>query len=427
MALAVVAGVAVFCAQSLGVDAQTAPHPQQETAHKLEELKSKIRETKERKQSLEAKKQSVGEALHSLQEKMVAAARHIQETEDRVTGLETKVGDLKAQTTAQEAKLQHRRDQLMVSLAAMQRLSRQPPALVFLRPEDSLTTIRSATLLSTVVPELRDRAEAIRQDLVMLRTLRSELEAERIKLKAELAGLKAQRQEMDGLVADRRQEQQQLGVEASKEARRLARYAKQAKSLEGLIAKLEEEYADRRAAAAQASKTLAKRPESETAVDATPKARPKTGADEATIPGRSFASVQGRLPMPARGPIVRTFGERDKLGNTSKGIVIATRANAQVVAPHDGRVVFAGPFRDYGEILIISHGQGYHTLLAGMSRISAVAGQWVLAGEPVGVMGAGEGPESSKSRARLYVELRSNGKPVNPLLWLASGDRKVSG
>jgi len=427
-ALAVAGTLFALCLAAPAVlNAEPVDDRQQETSQKLEQLKARIRESEARRQSLEAEQKQVAEALRSVQQEMVAAAGQIQETEERVTSLENRVDELKIKTREREASLEHRRGQLVVTLAAMQRLSRQPPVLVFLRPEDSLTTIRSAALLSTVVPELRNRAEAIRQDLVLLKELRAELEAERIRLKAELAELEAQRQNMEQLMAARRHEQEQLGSEARVEAQRLAEYARQARSLEALIAKLEAEYAERRAVAAHASRTLTRRPDANAPVDAAPRMRPAPPRDQPPVAARSFASVQGQLPMPARGPVVRTFGQPDDIGNKSRGIVIETRPGAQVVAPHDGRVAFAGPFRTYGQILIISHGEGYHTLLAGMHRISAVVGQWVLAGEPVGVMSTETGSNPSKSRARLYVELRSNGKPVNPLLWLASGDGKVSG
>jgi septal ring factor EnvC (AmiA/AmiB activator) len=93
-----------------------------------------------------------------------------------------------------------------------------------------------------------------------------------------------------------------------------------------------------------------------------------------------------------------------------------------VVAPYDGEIVFAGQFRGYGELLIIAHGEGYHTLLAGMTRIYGVVGQRLLSGEPVGLMG-----EGSKGVPRLYVELRRNGAAINPVPWLAASERKVSG
>jgi len=408
---------------------------QQESVNKLEELKARIAETEARKQALEAEQKSVASALQGLQQRLVRAAQQIQSTEERVTLLESNVTSLNAEVAEAEAQLIHRHGQLKVALAAMQRLSRQPPELVFLRPDDSLTTIRSAALLSTVVPELRGRADAIQTDLKALRDLKRELESEQEDLRTELAELESQRAEMDELIAARSHEQEQLGAEAAQEARRLAKYAREARTLEELVERLEAEYAKRREVARHAAENLAKRPDIDTPdapADARPAMRPRPESAPPVATGRTFASVQGSLPMPARGPVVRTFGQRDDLGNASKGIVIEARTGAQVIAPYDGRVVFAGPFRNYGQILIISHGEGYHTLLAGMTRISGVVGQWVLAGEPIGIMGpdnrgADDTSGSSNSRSRLYVELRSNGKPVNPLRWLAAGDGKVSG
>jgi septal ring factor EnvC (AmiA/AmiB activator) len=93
-----------------------------------------------------------------------------------------------------------------------------------------------------------------------------------------------------------------------------------------------------------------------------------------------------------------------------------------VVAPYDGQIVYAGAFRGYGEILIIEHGGRYHTLLAGLERVDAVAGQWILAGEPIGIMGSPQ-----ERSPELYLELRHAGQPVNPLPWLATTDNKVQG
>ena len=86
---------------------------------------------------------------------------------------------------------------------------------------------------------------------------------------------------------------------------------------------------------------------------------------------------------------LREFGDKDAIGGVERGMSVGTRANAQVTSPCDGWVVFAGPFRSYGQLLIINAGGGYHILLAGMDRITAQLGQFVLTGEPVGVMGGG--------------------------------------
>jgi septal ring factor EnvC (AmiA/AmiB activator) len=133
--------------------------------------------------------------------------------------------------------------------------------------------------------------------------------------------------------------------------------------------------------------------------------------------------AEGRMPFPARGRIVGRFGQTNmEAGSATRGIVLETRPGAQVIAPYDGQVVFAGPFRGYGLLLIIEHGEGYHTLLAGMARVDCVVGQHLLVGEPVGVMGS-----QAEGKPHLYVELRHNGQPVNPLPWLSAHKAKVTG
>src|SRR3546814_13099052 len=109
-------------------------------------------------------------------------------------------------------------------------------------------------------------------------------------------------------------------------------------------------------------------------------------------------------------------------GSTDKCISIRARPVAQVVAPFDGKIAYAGPFRGYGLILIIDHGGRYHTILAGFDRIDAVVGQWVLAGEPVARMGA-----AAAGNPELYFELRRTGQAINPLPCLATTDEKVRG
>ena len=122
------------------------------------------------------------------------------------------------------------------------------------------------------------------------------------------------------------------------------------------------------------------------------------------------------------GSVVGAFGKAVRPGVKRKGLTIETRAGAQVVAPYDGKIVFAGLFRGYGQLLIIEHGEGYHSLLSGMTRIDGEIGQWLLSGEPVGVMDtlSGDAP-------RLYLELRRKGQPINPSPWLATRKGKVNG
>ncbi|MEN8198174.1 MAG: peptidoglycan DD-metalloendopeptidase family protein, partial [Pseudomonadota bacterium] len=152
--------------------------------------------------------------------------------------------------------------------------------------------------------------------------------------------------------------------------------------------------------------------------------------DEAASVARAAALVKpaGIRPFPAKGPItdpvsgriVKQYGTRNKYGQTERGVTYATRPGAQIVAPHDGLIAFAGPFEGYGHILIIEHDGGYHTLLAGLERLDTSVGQWVLTGEPVGAMG-NSAIDKGSDTVGLYLELRRKGQPIDPNRWIASG------
>ena len=236
---------------------------------------------------------------------------------------------------------------------------------------------------------------------------KAQREAERVAAKAaakaareaEIAAAKAAR---DAELAARQaeKERQQAQIEAT---RRAEQERKQA-----------EEQA--RAAAREAQATAEKAARDAAEHDAAEKQAAQRQAAQ-----KPFTRAQGDMAMPARGRVTVKFNQTNEVGSPSKGISIETRSNGQVIAPYDGQVVFSGPFRGYGLLLIIEHGEGYHTLLAGMARIDSTVGQHVLTGEPVGVMGQSEG------KPLLYVELRHNGQPVNPLPWLTARKAKVSG
>ena len=165
--------------------------------------------------------------------------------------------------------------------------------------------------------------------------------------------------------------------------------------------------------AAEAAKAAAERRSSLTALNDPSRLAP-------AVP---FVEAKGRLPYPVAGVRVREFDETDGVGSKQKGVSFSTRANAQVTAPSDGWVVYAGPFRSYGQLLILNAGSGYHILLAGMTKISVDVGQFVVAGEPVAEMGAGTGPatvlNAGFSQPVLYVEFRKDGTSIDPGPWWA--------
>ena len=150
--------------------------------------------------------------------------------------------------------------------------------------------------------------------------------------------------------------------------------------------------------------------------------RPLAKTPPSGFSGQPFDSRKGLVPYPVVGRVAVRYGQPIANGRTHKGLTLETGKAAQVIAPYEGKVAFSGPFRSYGELLIIQHNGGYHTLLAGMARIDVAVGQWVLTGEPVAVMG-----REGVNKTALYVEIRRNSQPINPLPWMARRKGKIGG
>ena len=148
-------------------------------------------------------------------------------------------------------------------------------------------------------------------------------------------------------------------------------------------------------------------------------------------PLKLLSSLQGKLPYPVEGNIIRHFGDETGLGTKLEGVAFEAMPHANVITPVDGKVEFAGPFRSYGQLLILNAGEGYLVLLAGMKQISAELGQTVRIGEPVGVMGeeptapALLGEVANHSHPVFYVEFRKSDQPVDPTKWWDEGKREA--
>jgi septal ring factor EnvC (AmiA/AmiB activator) len=153
----------------------------------------------------------------------------------------------------------------------------------------------------------------------------------------------------------------------------------------------------------------------------------------ALAPGRirpniAFDQAKGVLQLPSNGRRVLSFGQKNAFGIQSKGINIQTRPGGTVISPCDGLIIYAGEFRTYGQLLIISPGGGYHILLAGLSQIDVQVGQSVLMGEPVGAMSSAVKSQAAQdSGPVLTVEFRKDQRPIDPDPWWSDASRKVQG
>ena len=392
----------------------------------LDAVPRDIQVTEERQAELRAEIAALDNDRASLNQTLLDTGKRVQDLETRIADTEARIEALGANEDAIRGSLAARRDVLAEVLAALQRMGHRPPPAILVRPEDALASVRSAILLGAVVPDLREAADRLANDLKSLIALKNEMAAERDRLRQDALALAEERARIEMLIAEKRDQRTASETALADEERRAATLAAQATNLKDLIARLEKEINAAAVAKAAADKAAA---DNRAAAGAKPTS---LGAADRLAPAVSFVDARGLLPMPASGKVVRTFGEPDAVGGKTDGISIATRPGAQVSAPSDGWVVYAGPFRSYGQLLIINAGDGYHVLLAGMERIDVQLGQFVLAGEPVATMASPKLASASavdivSTQPVLYIEFRKDGTSIDPAPWWAPGDKKVGG
>jgi septal ring factor EnvC (AmiA/AmiB activator) len=377
------------------------------------------------------KSDDLKQEIRDLQVSFTGLARRVRDHETALASAERTLATLETEEASKLAELDRRRVEHYRTLAALQRIAVMPKAAVVITTEEPVDALRGALLLKAALPALEERASKLKQVLEELGVLRLSIVDERQALAKAAVALKERRQEVSSLIVRKKsllaitEEEQKRAIEKA------AKLAKQAENLRELMALAARDSADRPVdeqteidGPSTAEATGGPRKEDNDAVSRV--GQQQTASLQRPDTVRSFPEEPGNILLPVHGDIVLRYGERVPSDSgqdaTLKGIKIRTRPGADVIAPFDGKVVFSGNFRSYGQILIIDHGGRYHTLLAGLHRIRAVVGQWVLAGEPVATMD----PQGSKE-PELYLELRRTGQPINPLPWLAEGEQRARG
>jgi murein hydrolase activator len=397
------------------------------TAAELEQLAGEITLSNERLAELQEDVAALRSDEATLRETIIAAADAQRALTRDIADIEARFGTLRDEETTLLVSLSERRVLLAEVLAALQRMGRNPPPALLVNADDALASVRSAILLGSMVPEMREETEALLADLEQLSTIRASIESDRGDLVAAL-GAKAEEEQRLALLVEEKRRLQQDGQRRIEEERAAAeRLAERATGLEDLIGSLEQEIASVREAAeeARAATQLRERQTEEQLERARELSRRGELDANRFAPAVAFGALRGVLRMPVDGEVSRRYGDDDGTGHRLQGITVASRSGALVQAPADGWVVYAGPFRSYGQLLILNAGDEYHVVMAGMDRINVSPGQFVVAGEPVATMGetrlAGAAALALASgQPTLYIEFRKDGQPVDPDPWWAS-------
>ena len=414
-----------------------------------EEAREKLNHTEQQLQSNQAKEQGLTQDLATLaveraklNNDLINSGKNVQASEAKLSETEAKLAELTDQVNLIKNSITERKETIVKMLSAMQRIGRTPPPALVTRRDDALAVVRSAMLLADVFPELKYQADNLSHELVGMVTLENGIREQRDAEKSERDRLASEQARLDRLLEKKRRAIAQGEAELASIKQAVADQAQTVTDLSELIDRLDAriakvevaqydaEIAAEKALRAREQQRALATPANESVVEIKPDSTKVAFASPDRLkPAMPFEAAKGTLRLPVQGRRVKRFGDADASGGTVKGISLQTRPEARITAPADGWVVYAGEFRSYGQLLIINAGGGYHVLLAGMSRIDVSLGQFVLAGEPIAVMGnsttPGQGDDSS--RPVLYVEFRKDGRPIDPDPWWAEASEKVQG
>ena len=414
-----------------------------EARERLDKTEQELKSSQVKAEGLTKDLVALAEERARLNSKLIEAGESVQASEAKLSETEAKLAELNEQVGVIQSSITERKVAIVKMLSAMQRIGRTPPPAIVTRRDDALGVVRGAMLLADVYPELKYQADNLSKELEGLVTIEDAIRARRDEQKQETDQLTGERGRLDRLLAEKKAKHAQSEVELVQVKQSAEQLAGEVTSLNELIERLGVQIA--KAEVAQydaeiaAEKALRERlqqevmatPANENVIELKPESTKLAFASPSRLkPAMPFWQAKGTLRMPAQGHKMTAFGDTGADGTTLKGISLKTREEARITAPADGWVVYAGPFRSYGQLLIINAGGGYHLLIAGMSRIDVSLGQFVLAGEPIAVMGGPAAPSFSgdeNSGPVLYVEFRKDGKPVDPGPWWAEASENVQG
>ena len=361
-------------------------------AQDIKSIEKEIDARKSRQENLDKEAEALAKDVKKISNTLIVLSKNLKAINQDQTDIEARLVGLEQTKEQLSVKLKEDQASLVQSLAALQMLEHQPPPAFAVHPDDALQAVQGAIALAGIVPALQNRADRLNAKLSELTALRKRIEEDKISLENAGIEAKATLKKMDLALAKRREAEQAARKASQAETKAITALVQKAGNLRELSRRLSERQAG-----------LKRERVSKNKKDAA-----------------NFAALRGTLSSPLNGKISNKFGDKDASGQKRQGLTITGRPGAPISAPFDATVLYAGPFRKYGEIVILGIDDRYQILLAGMDRVYGFVGQDVLAGEPIGNLQ--EKGDASASRP-LYMELRDRGRPVDPLPWLSKENR----
>lgn len=358
------------------------------SAQQLKSLSSELKQGQPQLASAKQKSDSLAAEAASLRQKLIATAA-------RIEGLEQQKADGDVQIvrlTAEDASLSagFARDRVAVTklLGVLERLQHDMPPALAMRPDDALGAARGAMLIGASLPPVYAQAASLSRRIDTLKRTRLALEQQQAQAADTAARLNLARSELDDLLAQKEQAAAGAAETYGTLKMQLATIARQAADFQALLTRV---------------KALRQGPAGDQGV--------------VTVSAENTGSLGGLGRNSLLEPVVGAVARE----NGTSGLSYATQPGAQVIAPADGKVLYAGPYHKSGQVLILEITTGYDAVLAGLGRVTVRPNDQLLAGEPVGTM-----PLDAADN-RLYFEVRHDGRGQSPAPWLKLNLRPALG
>ncbi len=393
------AGSLAFCAAAAVAQRAPVTDSPQAMREVLAEALAERENAEARSQRFEQAAQDAQDAADRAAAQAAALAARIQQAESGIAAARARIAMIDSEQGALREELGREQQPVVELTAALQQFSRRPLALSILRPGSVKEVVYLRAMLHDTVPQVRQGTAGLRSRIARSRELRREALAAAEVLEAEETTLATRREELANIETRQRLAARAAGGSASRESERALALAEEVRDLDGLVTELDR--------AAQLRQRLAALPGPQPRPAQPEQSRVSERADTSAPQANMLAPDPYILPVSGR--TVLGYGAPQDAG-VSRGVTFAPIAGAQVVAPASGRIAFAGPYRGYGNIVIIEHGGGWTSLVTGLSRTAVSVGDGVGSGSPLG--------KADPAQPRVTLELRRNGEPVNPLLYV---------
>lgn len=364
--------------------AEDTPVPPTKTKS-LEIVRQLLEHEEKNKVALDKKAKKAEKDIAEVKDRLVAVTANIRKNESRLKETEQRIQQSTVRKQEITSRLEKDYGSISNTILALERMRRIPPELMIVRPGAPIEAAQTSMLLKNLIPALGHRADALARDLSELEKLQKQLESDKGALIQAKAELDKQYPAMQKLLQQRESSFKSANAAYRASAARAEQMAAEAQSLAELVQRLEEAPAP-------------------TQID---KPKPKKSAKAS----RAVRAAGRGAILPVSGPLLARFGDHDEMGSEILGLKIKAPPKAIVVTPMDGTVKYSGTFRNYGQIVIVEHKSGMHSLMAGMSTTDVSTGQSLKSGEPIGYMPSAS---SQDGPLTLYYELRQNGDPVDP-------------